>query len=79
MKISSALTLLFAAANATPLFEIMERELETLSLEKRDTEIVYLANCVYSVSCCQGPTDYSEIIVSREILHKCIHAANGPR
>ncbi|KAI4148846.1 MAG: hypothetical protein L6R39_002676 [Caloplaca ligustica] len=42
MKIYAALALLLAAVNATPL-DIVERD--PAALEKRDTEIVYLANC----------------------------------
>lgn len=59
MKLVSAISLLFAAVNATPL-NLAESDLE--SLGKRDTEIVYLSNCLKSVSS-GSPTASSEIIV----------------
>lgn len=63
MKIYAALALLLAAVNATPL-DIVERD--PAALEKRDTEIVYLANCKDVVSCCPplATTYSSRILVS---------------
>ncbi|KAH8880983.1 hypothetical protein GQ53DRAFT_773703 [Thozetella sp. PMI_491] len=59
MKIFAALFALVAITNATPA-GIIERDPGTL--EKRDTEIVYLANCVSAVSCCTPNVYYSQII-----------------
>lgn len=65
MKLISAISLLLAAVNATPL-NLVESDLG--SLEKRDTEIIYLSNCLKSVSS-GSPTASSEIIVrSNSIL-----------
>ncbi|KAL6786343.1 hypothetical protein J3E68DRAFT_432898 [Trichoderma sp. SZMC 28012] len=58
MKLISAISLLLAAVNATPL-NLVESDLG--SLEKRDTEIIYLSNCLKSVSS-GSPTASSEII-----------------
>ncbi|KAK0630940.1 hypothetical protein B0T17DRAFT_616526 [Bombardia bombarda] len=57
---AAALGLLLAFATATPV-ELAENPSDSM-LEKRDTEIVYLANCQHSVSCCGGPTNYSEVL-----------------
>jgi len=56
MKTTGALALAFALAAsrvsaAVPL------------LQKRDTEIIYLANCKSSVSCCTPDKVWSEVIV----------------
>lgn len=63
MKSFAVLALLLAAASATPV-EIVERD--PAPLEKRDTEIVYLANCVNAVSCCTPDEHYSQIIVRQK-------------
>ncbi|KAL8662163.1 MAG: hypothetical protein Q9202_004919, partial [Teloschistes flavicans] len=56
-----ATTFLAAAASASPVFDIRP-DSEAAPLVKRDTEIVYLANCVDAVSCCRPNINYSEII-----------------
>lgn len=61
MKTFTILALLLAAVSATPV-EVVERDPDPL--EKRDTEIVYLANCISAVSCCTPDVHYSQIIVS---------------
>ncbi|KAI4129539.1 MAG: hypothetical protein LQ338_002175 [Usnochroma carphineum] len=60
MKTFTILALLLAAVSATPV-EVVERDPDPL--EKRDTEIVYLANCISAVSCCTPDVHYSQIIV----------------
>lgn len=62
MKTFGALTFLLALATATPV-EVHPRD-EGGSLAKRDTEIIYLANCVNAVSCCTADKHYSQIAVS---------------
>ncbi|KAL7928221.1 hypothetical protein V8C35DRAFT_318692 [Trichoderma chlorosporum] len=58
MKFITAISLLLTAANATPI-DLAESDLQ--SVEKRDTEIVYLSNCLRIVSS-GSPTASSEII-----------------
>ncbi|KAK4118427.1 hypothetical protein N657DRAFT_651261 [Parathielavia appendiculata] len=58
MKSFAALAALLALAAASPV-ELSPRD-ET-SLEKRDTEILYLSNCRYLVSCCQPEAHSSHI------------------
>ena len=61
MKAFAALTFLVALATASPLGVTPK---ESGSLEKRDTEIVYLVNCRNLVSCCTPETHNSKIVVS---------------
>jgi hypothetical protein len=60
MKAFTVIALLLAIVNATPV-DIVEKDVAPL--EKRDTEIVYLANCVNAVSCCTADKHFSQIIV----------------
>jgi hypothetical protein len=62
MKSFAALTFLLALATASPV-EVVPRE--EGSLEKRDTEIIYLSNCKRTVSCCPplAETHSSAILV----------------
>jgi hypothetical protein len=62
MKSFAALTFLLALATASPV-EVHPRD-EGGSLAKRDTEIIYLANCKHQVSCCTPEGHYSQIAVS---------------
>jgi hypothetical protein len=62
MKSFAPLTFLLALATASPV-EVHPRD-EGGSLAKRDTEIVYLANCKRNVSCCTPESHYSQIAVS---------------
>jgi len=66
MKTFATLAFVFALVNASPVAEVVEKDVG--SLEKRDTEIIYLANCVKAVSCCVPNVDYSDIIVSLHSL-----------
>ncbi|KAL7947659.1 hypothetical protein V8C42DRAFT_318393 [Trichoderma barbatum] len=58
MKFFTAISLLLAAANATP---VDLAESNSVSLEKRDTEIIYLTNCEKRVSAGEGAI-WSEVI-----------------
>lgn len=58
MKFAIALATLVTLAVASPAAPPSSAEV----LAKRDTEIVYLANCVSAVSCCRPEQDYSQII-----------------
>lgn len=60
MKAFTALSILLAVATATPI-DIVEKDVA--DLEKRDTEIVYLANCVKADSYHGVTARYSQIIV----------------
>ncbi|KAK4150606.1 hypothetical protein C8A00DRAFT_17900 [Chaetomidium leptoderma] len=62
MKSFAALTFLLALATASPI-EVVSRDMDEASaaLAKRDTEIVYLSNCVHATSCCNGDTYTSGI------------------
>ncbi|KAK3934218.1 hypothetical protein QBC46DRAFT_325500 [Diplogelasinospora grovesii] len=62
MKSFTALTtlLLAAVASATPTPVDFETSADVLA--KRDTEIVYLANCQSEVSCCTPTQYYSQIL-----------------
>ena len=62
MKLFAALGVILTLATASPL-EVHPRD-EGGSLAKRDTEIVYLANCISAVSCCTPAVHYSQIGVS---------------
>ena len=59
MKITTILSLALAAAAGS---------VTAQRLQKRDTEMIYLANCVSSVSCCTPDINWSEIIV-RSLAH----------
>jgi hypothetical protein len=59
MKVIAVTAFLLALVNASPL-----NITDVSSLEKRDTEMIYLANCVNAVSCCVADKHYSQIIVS---------------
>ncbi len=68
MKLFAALTFLVALATASPVevnssVEVHPRD-EGGPLAKRDTEIIYLTNCVSAVSCCTADIHYSQIAVS---------------
>lgn len=60
MKVFAALSLLLALGTASPV-DIVEKDVA--SLEKRDTEIVYLANCVNADSYYGVTARFSQIIV----------------
>ena len=64
-KVIVVLSSLLAVVNASP-FEVIERDPNPAPLVKRDTEIVYLANCKSVVSCCPplATTYSSKILVS---------------
>ena len=64
-KVNVILSSLLAVVNASP-FEVIERDPNPAPLVKRDTEIVYLANCKSVVSCCPplATTYSSKILVS---------------
>ena len=62
MKPFAAVTFLLALATASPV-EVHPRD-EGGALAKRDTEIIYLTNCISAVSCCSDPVHYSQIAVS---------------
>ena len=62
MKLFAAVTFLVALATASPV-EVHPRD-EGGELAKRDTEIIYLTNCISAVSCCTDPVHYSQIAVS---------------
>jgi hypothetical protein len=61
MKLFAVLASVLALATASPV-EVSPRE--EGSLAKRDTDIVYLANCKNTVSCCTPEKHLSEIVVS---------------
>ncbi len=61
MKSFGVLTFLLALATASPV-AVSPAE-GSLSLEKRDTEVIYLANCRSLTSCCSPETHYSQIAV----------------
>jgi hypothetical protein len=61
MKAFALFGFLLALATATPV-EVHPRD-EGGPLAKRDTEIVYLANCKHLVSCCTPESHYSQIAV----------------
>lgn len=74
MKFITILMLLAAAVSAVPtdptvLDDTLLDANTTNTLVKRDTEIVYLANCVHSVSCCDPPQKYSQVVVSPCLRH----------
>lgn len=73
MKTFAALTFLLALATATPV-EVHPRD-EGGSLAKRDTEIIYLANCVNAVSCCTADKHYSQIAVGLTLPTTVLKAA----
>lgn len=60
MKLLFTFTSLLALASASPV-AISSKEIN--SLEKRDTEIIYLINCRRDVSCCTPQTHSSHIAV----------------
>ncbi len=60
MKTFTAITLLLSLASATP---VNLTEKDVAILDKRDTQIIYLANCAESVSCCTPTLYTSQIIV----------------
>lgn len=63
MKTFGIITLLLAVVSATPV-DIVDKDVAA-PLEKRDTEVVYLTNCISAVSCCTPTEYYSQISVSR--------------
>jgi hypothetical protein len=60
MKSFAALSTLLTLAAASPVAVTPSDE---GSLSKRDTEILYLSNCTYYVSCCDPPKHTSHIFV----------------
>ena len=68
-NVLAILASLLAVASASP-FQLLDRDPDPTPLEKRDKEIVYLANCKHVVSCCPPlATTYSSAILVRSPLH----------
>ncbi len=70
MKTFAALAFLLALTTASPV-EVHPRD-QGGSLVKRDTEIVYLANCESQVSCCGDDVHWSQIAVSLSKEYPCL-------
>lgn len=65
MKLFAVLSLLLAVAAATP----VDINGASPALAKRDTEIVYLADCKRVVSCCEPESHSSQIMVRPNKTH----------
>ncbi len=46
-------------------------------LSKRASEIIYLVDCVLSESCCDGPDDWSEVVVRASSNAVSLHRLPG--
>ncbi|KAJ7875932.1 hypothetical protein B0H14DRAFT_2342969 [Mycena olivaceomarginata] len=62
MKITAIFALTVVCVTAT-VVDLAPATADITPLEKRDTEILYLANCLSAVSCCTPEKDWSEMIV----------------